>query len=97
LEWIAESTPIGYKAGANVKVESSMMGDLNNDVNLSAGSRSSSPARIVDFHAADVELADRMNLVRKLKQGRTALMLSGGGAQAMYRLGTIKALCESNM
>jgi len=100
LEWIAESKPVGYKqAGANVKVESSMMGDLNNDVNLSAGSRSSSPARSVDFHTADVELADRMNLVRKLKQnmGRTALMLSGGGAQAMYHLGTIKALCESNM
>jgi len=45
-----------------------------------------------------MELSDRMNLIRKLKHnmGRTALMLSGGGAQAMYHLGTIKALCESD-
>ena len=35
------------------------------------------------------ELGERMNLVRKMKQnmGRTALMLSGGGAIAMYHLG----------
>ena len=46
----------------------------------------------------EMELSDRMNLIRKLKHnmGRTALMLSGGGAQAMYHLGTIKALCESD-
>jgi len=52
-----------------------------------------------DYQSADLELADRINLIRKLKQNmvRTALMLSGGGAQAMYHLGTIKALCESNM
>ncbi len=45
------------------------------------------------------ELTDRHNLIRKLKHnmGRTALMLSGGGAQAMYHLGTIKALCESKL
>jgi predicted acylesterase/phospholipase RssA len=100
LEWIAESKPVGYTSkGANVKLESSVMEDLNNDANLSARSTSPSPAKSVDFHSADVELADRLNLVRKLKQnmGRTALMLSGGGAQAMYHLGTIKALCESNM
>lgn len=45
------------------------------------------------------ELTDRMTLVRKMKQnmGRTALMLSGGGAQAMYHLGTIRALVDSNL
>jgi predicted acylesterase/phospholipase RssA len=45
------------------------------------------------------ELSDRLNLIRKMKHnmGRTALMLSGGGAQAMYHLGTIKALCESKL
>ncbi len=45
------------------------------------------------------EISDRLNLLRKLKHnmGRTALMLSGGGAQAMYHLGTIKALCESKL
>jgi hypothetical protein len=45
------------------------------------------------------ELGGRMTLVRKMKQnmGRTALMLSGGGAQAMYHLGTVRALVESNI
>ena len=45
------------------------------------------------------ELSDRMTLVRKLKQnmGRTALMLSGGGAQAMYHLGTVRGLIDSNL
>lgn len=43
------------------------------------------------------DLADRYKLVCKMKQnmGRTALMLSGGGAQAMYHLGVIRALIES--
>jgi hypothetical protein len=46
-----------------------------------------------------VELGGRMTLVRKMKQnmGRTALMLSGGGAQAMYHLGTIRALIDANL
>ena len=45
------------------------------------------------------ELSDRIHLLRKLKQnmGRTALMLSGGGAQAMYHLGTIRALLEGGL
>lgn len=45
------------------------------------------------------DLADRITLVRKMKQnmGRTALMLSGGGAQAMYHLGVIRALIESKL
>eukprot|EP00934_Nitzschia_sp_Nitz4_P004631 Nitzschia sp. Nitz4//scaffold181_size46380//4021//6696//NITZ4_007169-RA/size46380-processed-gene-0.19-mRNA-1//1//CDS//3329539486//4621//frame0 len=45
------------------------------------------------------ELKDRVTLVRKMKQnmGRTALMLSGGGAQAMYHLGTIRALVDSEL
>jgi len=45
------------------------------------------------------ELVDRINLVRKMKQnmGRTALMLSGGGAIAMYHLGVIRALIESKL
>jgi predicted acylesterase/phospholipase RssA len=44
-----------------------------------------------------IELMDRITLFRKMKQnmGRTALMLSGGGAQAMYHLGVVKALIES--
>ncbi|KAL7469317.1 hypothetical protein ACHAXS_009580 [Conticribra weissflogii] len=45
------------------------------------------------------ELGKRLTLVKRMKQnmGRTALMLSGGGAQAMYHLGTIKALVESEL
>jgi hypothetical protein len=45
------------------------------------------------------ELQGRIKLLRKMKQnmGRTALMLSGGGAQAMYHLGTIRALIQSGM
>ena len=43
------------------------------------------------------ELSKRYTLFKRMKQnfGHTALMLSGGGAQAMYHLGTIKALIES--
>jgi predicted acylesterase/phospholipase RssA len=53
----------------------------------------------VDERARQTELNDRCTLVRKMKQnmGRTALMLSGGGAQAMYHLGTIRALIESKL
>jgi predicted acylesterase/phospholipase RssA len=49
--------------------------------------------------ARQTELNDRLTLARKMKQnmGRTALMLSGGGAQAMYHLGTIRALVESDL
>ena len=45
------------------------------------------------------ELSDRIFHLRKLKQnmGRSALMLSGGGAQAMYHLGIIRALAESGV
>ncbi len=44
-------------------------------------------------------LAERLLLVKKMKQnmGRTALMLSGGGAQAMYHMGLIRALIESKL
>ncbi|KAL9189689.1 hypothetical protein ACHAXT_009364 [Thalassiosira profunda] len=45
------------------------------------------------------ELSKRYTLLKRMKQnmGHTALMLSGGGAQAMYHLGTIKALVESGL
>ncbi|CAJ1941726.1 unnamed protein product [Cylindrotheca closterium] len=44
-------------------------------------------------------LSDRISLVRKMKQnmGRTALMLSGGGAQAIYHLGTLRALIDADL
>jgi hypothetical protein len=42
------------------------------------------------------ELADRITLVKKMKQnmGNTALLLSGGGAQSMFHLGTVRALID---
>ncbi|KAL7458583.1 hypothetical protein ACHAWC_010577 [Mediolabrus comicus] len=45
------------------------------------------------------ELARRYTLVKRMKQnvGHTALMLSGGGAQTMYHLGSIKALVEAGI
>jgi len=45
------------------------------------------------------KLRERLVLFRKMKQnmGRTALMLSGGGAQAMYHLGTMRALIDANL
>jgi hypothetical protein len=56
-----------------------------------------SPERIMQKQRD--ELARRYTLFRRMKQnmGHTALMLSGGGAQAMYHLGTIKALVESKL
>lgn len=70
--------------------ESKVSSDQANGTN----SRDSSPSRSIDQ-----ELSDRLNVMRKMKHnmGRSALMLSGGGAQAMYHLGTIKALCESRI
>eukprot|EP00985_Skeletonema_marinoi_P004746 scaffold2051_cov139-Skeletonema_marinoi.AAC.30 len=45
------------------------------------------------------ELSKRYTLVKRMKQnvGHTALMLSGGGAQTMYHLGSIKALVEAGV
>ncbi len=85
LEWIAHSAPTpGY----------------SNNGTVNDGKAPKSPtSSAMDNKAADLELTDRINLIRKLKHnmGRSALMLSGGGAQAMYHLGTIKALCESDL
>ncbi len=57
------------------------------------------PASSTSSVTAALELKDRIMLVRKMKQnmGRTALMLSGGGAQAMYHLGSIRALVDSEL
>jgi hypothetical protein len=62
-----------------------------------SGGKSDGGVMMHNNNNLDHDLADRYKLVRKMKQnmGRTALMLSGGGAQAMYHLGVIKALIES--
>lgn len=66
---------------------------------LSPMGGSTSPTSIVSYPDPNLELMERINLVRRMKHnmGRSALMLSGGGAQAMYHLGTVKALCESGL
>ena len=82
LDWIADSP-----------IESKVPGSGILRVN-------SSSALVAEAELArETELNDRLTLVRKMKQnmGRTALMLSGGGAQAMYHLGTIRALLESKL
>jgi hypothetical protein len=110
LEWIAESKPVGDgiegsgAVGNRVRHTVSTKGNHDDDglaplVSVASSTRSFSSSSNSDFKMVDAELADRINLIRKLKHnmGRTALMLSGGGAQAMYHLGTIKALCESKL
>ncbi|KAL7560178.1 hypothetical protein ACA910_016607 [Epithemia clementina (nom. ined.)] len=56
----------------------------------------------ISLHQQDYqneELSDRLRVLRKMKHnmGRTALMLSGGGAQAMYHVGIIRALIQSKL
>mmetsp|Transcript_6555 Transcript_6555/g.16851 ORF Transcript_6555/g.16851 Transcript_6555/m.16851 type:complete len:945 (-) Transcript_6555:71-2905(-) len=62
--------------------------------------RSSTSSLVSETLAAEsAELGDRLRVVRRMKQnmGRTALMLSGGGAQAMYHLGVIRGLIQSKL
>ncbi len=77
---------------------------LGNTTQSESGGPKSSPLspklpQSFDISANESELNDRIQIMKKLKHnmGKSALMLSGGGAQAMYHLGTIKALCESNL
>jgi len=83
LDWIAEA-PVNKPLVARGAVGRSK--DAVDDASL-----------VIERQA--IELSDRIHLLRKLKQnmGRTALMLSGGGAQAMYHLGTIRALLEGGL
>lgn len=68
----------------------------NSTNNTNAPSYIISPSYDIRRHS---ELNERIMLIRKMKQnmGRTALMFSGGGAQAMYHLGIIRALIESRL
>lgn len=87
LDWIADS-PLGSATAPSLPVGGGFL-------------RTNAPSAVVAEaeQARQAELNDRVTLVRKMKQnmGRTALMLSGGGAQAMYHLGTIRALVESKL
>jgi len=63
------------------------------------GHSTSSTSLNQNVTAESAELTDRLKLVTKMKlnTGCTALMLSGGGAQAMYHVGTIRALLQSKV
>lgn len=80
------------------EVESSMEFLASGPVYLGGnidGMESNTPEQVMQKQRD--ELSKRYTLFKRMKQnfGHTALMLSGGGAQAMYHLGTIKALIES--
>ena len=84
LDWIADS-PTNVITAKSSK-------DIRSDGNAEAALKN-------DSYNEAMNLNDRIKLLHKLKQntGCTALMLSGGGAQAMYHVGTIKALIEANL
>lgn len=94
LDWVADApipenvrSPISHPQHSIVEGDESAA-DGNNFVFTKAMASNST-----------TELNDRMNLVRKIRTnvGRTSLMLSGGGAQAMYHLGVVRALIEANV
>jgi Patatin-like phospholipase len=70
-----------------------------NNSNNNNNGYSNTPSIITADIRRQSDLSDRITLIRKMKQnmGRTALMFSGGGAQAMYHLGMIRALIESRL
>jgi len=100
LDWIADA-PIpeehskspqsrsgGIEGGIDEGDESAPEGSLDNAFMFTKALRNRT-----------AELNDRITLIRKIRAnvGRTSLMLSGGGAQAMYHLGVIRALIESHV
>lgn len=102
LDFIAESPVVRLGDGGGGAPPSSpklttVNGEWTGTVALEAAATSDDQSTVM--HRQGAELSDRIVLLRKLKQnmGRTALMLSGGGAQAMYHLGTVRALVESGL
>jgi len=90
LDWLAEAPPIAPINSKNT-VEVDELGE--------SGSTSPTQPTSPEAETSLRSLMERINLVRKMKQnmGRTALMLSGGGAQAMYHSGVVRALIEANL
>jgi hypothetical protein len=91
IDWFASGA---LYLGGNAKVNDGMPAD---ESQLGNTRHYNSPEKIIEMQHD--ELSKRYILFKRMKQnmGHTALMLSGGGAQAMYHLGTIKALVESNL
>lgn len=91
LDWIAESPPVPHNHNHTNNSSSSNAATAPTSTNTEGEAEKNA------HH--ENELWDRITLVRRMKQnmGRTALMLSGGGAIAMYHLGVIRALIESGL
>jgi predicted acylesterase/phospholipase RssA len=84
---------------AHSPVTSNMLPRHGNLPQSMLGTSSSSSSLNNGMNAETTELADRIKHLSKMKMntGCSALMLSGGGAQAMYHVGTIRALVESKV
>ena len=100
LEWVAGSEPHSTKITATVTLPDPALEAMNTNISPDATSLiSETTSTNNDYDASFAELNDRLHLLRRMRHnvGSTALMFSGGGAQAMHHLGTIKALCESGL
>ena len=97
IEWVASGTVHlgGGGGGGSGDLPSSEPARRTGDDGNNGRAGNVTPEQIMQRQRD--ELSKRYTLFKRMKQnmGHTALMLSGGGAQAMYHLGTIKALVES--
>lgn len=97
LDWIAEAPVL-----QNLSSHQCSEGENGKEAKHMHESSRSSSAELTGWAESSSkhnDLLERVTLIRKMKQnmGRTALMLSGGGAQAMYHLGIIRTLLESKL
>lgn len=96
LDWVADAPiPENHSNSNNNKGSPKI---VEGDETLAEGMGHNSFVFTRAMKNSTTELNDRINLIRKIRAnvGRTSLMLSGGGAQAMYHLGVIRALIEAN-
>jgi len=94
MDWIANGPVyLGPKSGVDEQEEE----EGNEEETKKKKTTNNTPQDVLEKQRE--ELSKRYTLVKRMKQnvGHTALMLSGGGAQTMYHLGSIKALVESGV
>lgn len=108
LNWIADSPTSTYFPNSNSPMNPNpptIPENNQSDISYENQEKNNSKKFLEENKAENAmykqvsELSDRIKLLNKLKQntGCTALMLSGGGAQAMYHAGSIRALLEANL
>ena len=99
MDWIANGPVyLGPKLGGSVDEQEEEGEEGGNEVEMKKKNKANETPQDV-LERQREELSKRYTLVKRMKQnvGHTALMLSGGGAQTMYHLGSIKALVESGL